>query len=271
MLIQNNFISGEKIASICDVSIYARKYLSQFPNIVKHTKNVIYANEEMNVDLNNYHSFFVKSDHLPFFIEKVLPQINKKFILVTHNSDKVVGKENQILNHPFLEKWYGLNILPHLKTDGIPIGLENSQWKGGNYSIFLKYKDIPKTNLLYLNFSLKTNKTRKNVLNLFLKKGFVKHNNLPWEEYIKFLSSFKYCVCPIGNGPDTHRLWECLYLGVVPISEKHPCLYPHFQDLPILWVNSFNDVNETLLKNFKITQNNLEKTKLTYWMNKFKK
>jgi hypothetical protein len=28
---------------------------------------------------------------------------------------------------------------------------------------------------------------------------------------------YKYVICPRGNGIDTHRVWEALYLGVVPV------------------------------------------------------
>tara|TARA_B110000483_G_scaffold216395_1_gene267875 strand:+ start:11480 stop:11737 length:258 start_codon:yes stop_codon:yes gene_type:complete len=37
------------------------------------------------------------------------------------------------------------------------------------------------------------------------------------------LKSHYYAICPEGNGLDTHRLWECLYLNVIPI-----CLRNHF-------------------------------------------
>ena len=45
-------------------------------------------------------------------------------------------------------------MVPHPKTYGIPIGLENSQWKGWDYSVIEKYKNCEKNQLLYFNFSL---------------------------------------------------------------------------------------------------------------------
>ena len=40
---------------------------------------------------------------------------------------------------------------------------------------------------------------------------------MSFENYLQKLSQYKYAICPPGNGIDCHRLWECLYLGVIPI------------------------------------------------------
>lgn len=260
-----DFCSGEKFSKLCDVSIYNANYLSKFKNIKEHCNNIILENSLVNEEqLINFKTFFVKPECLPFFIKEVLPKIKNKFVLVTHNSDAIVGQNKEILENKYLVKWFGQNIYSHTKTQGIPIGIENSQWKGSDFRIIQKYQNIPKKHLLYLNFSLGTNKIRENVLNIFLNKGFIKNDKLPWKKYINFLAEHKFCIAPIGNGPDTHRLWECLYLGVIPISEKHPCLYPHFKDLPILWVDTYEEVNKEMLEKIEI-KGILEKTKLSYW------
>jgi hypothetical protein len=44
-----------------------------------------------------------------------------------------------------------------------------------------------------------------------------------WVRHIQHVSNVKkckFCICPEGNGFDCHRLWECLYLDVIPICEK---------------------------------------------------
>ena len=53
-------------------------------------------------------------------------------------------------------------------------------------------------------------------------------------------------ISPPGNSVDCHRIWESIYLGVIPIVEKHLC-HDYWNDLPILFVNSFNDINEKIL------------------------
>ena len=44
---------------------------------------------------------------------------------------------------------------------------------------------------------------------------------------------------PWGNGIDTHRFWEALYLGSCPITVKHKN-YSDFKNLP----NFLNDYSE---------------------------
>jgi len=63
------------------------------------------------------------------------------------------------------------------KTEGIPIGLENQIWNRTNFDIIEKNRFNIKNNLLYLNFSEKTNKNRKKIMELFLSKGFKKNNS----------------------------------------------------------------------------------------------
>jgi len=67
---------------------------------------------------------------IPNFVKKVLPKLNRPFILVTNNSDwtipEDVSKEADILlNHSLLTHWFSQNcILDHPKLTRIPIGLD---------------------------------------------------------------------------------------------------------------------------------------------------
>jgi hypothetical protein len=84
-------------------------------------------------------------------------------------------------------------------------------------------------------------------------------------------------VCPRGCGLDTYRMWDCLYLGCIPIVVKYEG-YSDYTDLPILFVDCWKDylnLNETYLndkwsemldKNY-----NYDKIRFSWWINKFKK
>ena len=39
--------------------------------------------------------------------------------------------------------------------------------------------------------------------------------------YLDSLIRYKYVLCPEGNGIDTHRFWETIYAGSIPVSKKH--------------------------------------------------
>ena len=141
------YISGETINSLCPISIYSRQYLSKFPNILKYTTHVLFINEMTNsmdmVIKNNKNIFFIKVGWLNYFIENIMPKLTQRFILITHNGDELSGCSPEILKHPLLIKWYGQNMsVISEKTEGIPIGLENSSFKKLTSTSLIKIKII---------------------------------------------------------------------------------------------------------------------------------
>ena len=65
---------------------------------------------------------------------------------------------------------------------------------------------------------------------------------VPKEQFYEMLSKFYYNVCPMGNGFDTHRFWECLMVGTVPIVKSHDYfdnLLFQYPKLPIIQVKSW--------------------------------
>lgn len=69
--------------------------------------------------------------------------------------------------------------------------------------------------------------------------------------YAKLVDSFDFIVCPRGNGIDTHRLWESLYRGRIPIliQSEHTQYFKDL-DLPLLLLKSFDEI-------FDLTSNQL--------------
>lgn len=68
---------------------------------------------------------------------------------------------------------------------------------------------------------------------------------VPQEEYYKELSKFYFNVCPMGNGFDTHRFWECLMLKTIPIVKSHDFfdnLLNEYPKLPIVQLKSWEDL-----------------------------
>lgn len=268
----NNYITGETINSLCPISIYTRNYLNQFPKNKKYIKHIIYVGENNDLESilkNNTNIFFTKMDWIDYFITIILPEIHKPFILVTHHSDYPSGLHRIIRNHKLLIKWYGQNMsIIHPKTEGIPCGLPTSTWNTDVFNNIKQYNRNSKSNLLYLNFSLNTNANRKNIMNNLLCKGFTRNNTIPWNNYIKELSTYKFAISPQGNGVDCIRTWECLYLGVIPIVEKSTAM-SYFDDLPILFVNSYDEINEEVLNKIYYhllnKKFNLQKLNINYY------
>ena len=82
------------------------------------------------------------------------------------------------------------------------------------------------------------------------------------------MASHRFCISPPGNGADCHRVWECLYLGVIPIVQRD-LNYEQYDDLPILLVDDWNVLTREFLdthyERIQATEWNLDKLGIHYW------
>ena len=136
-----------------------------------------------------------------------------------------------------------------------------------------EYQNINKNNLLYVNFQKNTNDAaRSKITEIFQDLEWVKIDqpNLKLDEYLKEIKNSYFVLCPFGNGIDTHRMWETLYAGSIPIVEKH-ISYKTTKDLPVLYVDSYEEITEDYLNEAleKINEGkfNYDKLSTTFWMN----
>lgn len=197
---------------------------------------------------------FLKTDWIELFKTKILPKIDYQFKLITHNADRPCPSGNiDLLDDDRLIKWYGMNChIQHPKLQSIPIGIANEKWPHGNKDTLLDVANtniIKRNNFCYSNFDLTTNHLRRpQIFEIIKTKSFIdiETQKLTFKDYLTKLKSYKYVISPPGNSIDCHRIWESLYLGVIPIIEKNIAM-EYFYDLPILVVDSFNNVTEKLL------------------------
>lgn len=71
-------------------------------------------------------------------------------------------------------------------------------------------------------------------------------------EYFRQLTTSKYILSPSGIGWDCYRTWEAIILGCIPILEtyyRQDGLYRTYDDLPVLWVDHYDNVTPSLLEN----------------------
>jgi hypothetical protein len=169
-------------------------------------------------------------------------------------------------------------------TYGLPLGItsdcdDSSKHRIlGNKDIMIEVINeyIPKNNLVYLNFSIDTFPVLRNqVFNTFKDKTWVKIGETIFtiegrKKYLQEIKSSKFVLCPRGNGIDTHRIWEALYMGSIPIviyEDAHHL----FTDLPILFIDDWNEINEDFLNQkydeMSIVDWSYDKLKLSYWEN----
>jgi hypothetical protein len=68
------------------------------------------------------------------------------------------------------------------------------------------------------------------------------------EEYLRDMRTYKFVLSPLGNGLDTHRTWEALLMGAIPIVETS-AMDPLFEGLPVLILNSWQELTLDTLEN----------------------
>jgi hypothetical protein len=185
---------------------------------------------------------------------QVLPRIDYKFILITHDADAPVTQEFlPLLDHPNLVKWFGMNChIIHSKLHPIPIGMANEVWPHGDKEVVLKVieEKNEKKNLCYCNFDINTNHgARTHTLQMLREKTFIdfEKEKLSFENYLRKLSTYKYVISPPGNSVDCHRIWESMYVKTIPICLKSVPLHT-FKNSPILFINDWEDVTPELLE-----------------------
>lgn len=235
-------------------------------------------------NIGNNRVFYKKTEEVNEFLRNPPEQ---DFILVSHNSDgKIIDFDYpycaNINNIPKnLIKWFGQNVcVRHDKVESIPIGLENTEWfvyeRKLDNIIHYSNLNLPYKNLLYINHNVSTNPNeRSEPYTIFSDKGWVTlkrgMNGSNFGEFIEDVKTHKFVLCPEGNGTDTHRTWETLYVGSIPI-EKRNINNSFYTDLPICFVDSWSEISEDFLNSeyerIKNTKWNLEKLNFSYWQNK---
>jgi len=247
----NQIITGEKIQQLCDI-YFGFKEDFDFNPVIKNQHKKQFILNNLNIEFNNPYFVFCYSHRIKELSNKI-HLFKNRFVLITHNSDGEIRDEVEtlkILNFSNLEKWYSQNIcFEHDKLYFLPIGIANSQWPHGNINIFnsdmVLNNSCNKIKGIYFNFNIDTNRTKRSKCFESLKNKLVWLNNISPSENMVRLSQYKFCICPEGNGVDTHRLWEALYLKTVPIvikSEFTNILQKN--NVPLVILNNWDELCE---------------------------
>jgi hypothetical protein len=248
----DEIITGERIQNIADIVVGNNSSLSFNPNNIYYSKEMQSINNLSN--LTNYKIIFVFTHDLEDFYNKFENNLKDK-VIISHNSDHGIEYVKNVRFH------FGQNcIVNNLKLMALPIGIENSQWFDHNIFYEVRKINIMKSKHIYFYFNLNTHPSRHECYNKLKDKleWNVKRNK---KEYFIELARHKYAICPRGNGLDTHRLWECLYLNVIPIVIKSD--YPNTNNLPIIVLNSWDEIDK--INNYSFTYQCTSKLTLGFY------
>ena len=252
-MFSDNIITGEKIQDLADVylgepndflynpyiasQIHKHQLLDQLPEIYDNPPYMFCYTHRLE-KLANKISFF-----------------QNPFVLITHNSDDNVLNNKttmQILSNDRLITWFSQNVaIAHDKLVLLPIGMANRQWPHGDIDFFDHFViPIVKTKHIYFYFNVGTNVTKRmDCFQQLCQKIPVSPPMSP-EDYKRHLADYQFCICPEGNGYDTHRFWEALYLKVIPIviqSNFVTQLRNTFPNIPMVVLESWEDLHPDTL------------------------
>jgi hypothetical protein len=205
-------------------------------------------------------------------------------LLISGHSDYSILDHHAEFFSPL--KWYATNNDTNKKNViSLPLGITNNTNESDLHPVYgdldsmvsIMNQDVKLINLVYMNFNINTYpQERQIVWNLFKDKEWVTIGKIintieGRTNFLREIKSHSFVLCPRGNGIDTHRLWETLYMGSIPIVKKHNG-YKQFYDLPICFVDNWDQITPEFLEMEKIRIVNsnycLEKLKIGYWVEK---
>jgi len=187
-----------------------------------------------------------------------------RLVVLSHNSDGYIAapgtptREYDFVWHdipPNVVHWFGQNVdVDDERLTPIPIGLERIRWHPEMHKneLILSTPRDEKTGLVYLNVNTRIRVQREVLYRYFGALPWVTvergRNGVDFEHYARQIARHKFVLCPDGNGMDTHRTWETLYLGSFPIVERHVFTEYFARYLPLLIVDDWRQVTDWWLE-----------------------
>ncbi|OIN00895.1 hypothetical protein A9236_06805 [Polynucleobacter sp. QLW-P1DATA-2] len=245
-------------------------------------------------------SVYVSSDGLTYFAKEVLPKIDQPFILVSGDSDLPINHSilgihlETLLKNPYLVRWFAQNRdVDAPKIFSLPIGInihnlwaDPLQWGGGFILPALQELQLKtiaeqsqpladRETKIFCNWHFSIDRAdRKACLDVIDKTVcYFQPEPAPMTNTWALQSKYQFVLSPHGAGLDCHRTWEALLLGCIPIV-KSAKINDLFNELPVISVSEWSEVNPTFLKNalreIEARPVNAERLLMRYWISEIK-
>jgi hypothetical protein len=232
------YISGDSIAALADYVVFGRNKKRKVSiRRLNHAKSIFVPGEKLHELLENY-GHEIKANCL------ITGNSDENFTILPDLPDSVrlwLCQNNAITNSRVV------------KT--LPIGIENRRLgRNGFPSLYKKSYSNASTSRVLVPPMSPTNPIRTEIILQARERSeiFDVHTKLiPEMEYFQLTRRYKFILCCEGNGFENHRIWETLYQGSFPILLRtNWSTSLEYLNLPILFVESLNDVDPKLLEDF---------------------
>lgn len=246
------FISGDTFRASADVILdKGASGTFRTPAIEQARAPIVFA-EIGQIELNAANGVFL--DWLRELTAK-FPQLK----LVVHNGDIPPSDELFAQIHETVGEIYCVNAQDGIPgVTPLPLGLENMTLKRygyiDDYLLLFDGRRDPLSNLanqhkesmFHCSFALRTNRPARTLAAQIARatRGIENRSLTPARNRQALMSS-KFVICPPGNGPDTHRVWESIYLGAVPVILRGTIAHSVVKNLPVWEVDDWHEALES--------------------------
>jgi len=214
--------------------------------VIEENKDIVsYINPI--VTLSDGDIVFSKTDNVKILFKLLQKSSLKDITLITHQSDIKITNNLYKRKPKAISRWFAVNAsIAKKDLFAIPFGFANSHYKKNLNPEKFEHnvKSTKKDNLIYINYNPNTNFfERQKIINAYKddENFVIKSSDSSLQEYREDLKKYKFVLCPSGNGLQTHRLWEALYFGSIPVVKNYT-LYKNFKNLNIIFVDSFKNL-----------------------------
>lgn len=253
--------------------------------------------------LNSLENVIIFSTHSMGYLIKLnifLVEIKRPFVIVSAMEDTQLPLEidtdflNNVKTNIYFKHWFSINktIPNNRQFTSIPYGLNFWTLTSRNYFGEQKQDYTTQNNtfvnisnnsehfskrlpLIYANFhhnytDERHGGWRRKLINIIPSKIiYYEKNILQRNQSLYNMSKYSFVLSPFGHGFDCIRTFEALCVGCIVIMKKS-FLDIIYEDLPILLVDEYSDINEQLLEDtlklFSKKSFNYEKLKFSYWV-----
>jgi hypothetical protein len=198
------FLSGDGFAQVCG-AVYGSPIGNQ-------------------TSLYDAKSIFCHSDQLETFVSEHGASLTSHTLLVG-NSDRDFYELDIELPSTIKRVYLQNSHISDGQIQTLPIGLENLRHGRHGLLKYFRGEDLTqeKIDAILVGPFSPTHAERKELS----KWGILKSNHLKYvDHYVEtvklaeYSRMFKFVACPRGNGTDTHRFWETLYRGSIPVVKR---------------------------------------------------
>jgi hypothetical protein len=250
---EQQLVSGQNFKALCKYNLDDRYALVPYDDTLQEGDRV-----------------FLKVKDIPSFIAS---PPTKKVALVIANNDETFDDSLMAKIKPYVTTVYAVNSSA-IGAIQIPMGFRDSQYTSNTVMYRIKEEASGERDILCLvNFLMATTDLlvtasesrgeRRRALDAFTGKDWASISNeyINYDlgkslnhsdeetkrrriDYYKQLNRTKFVICPPGAGMDTHRIYECLFFGCIPII-KSSFLDPMYNRLGGCWiVGDWSDVTK---------------------------